>query len=241
MSLPDRTVLLFSAGKDSLATLLMLRRYWDNITLLWAKPGEVSAEVLLYMERIAGMGLKLIVTHGNSREWIERNGWPVDAVPVRWTDAPHGAEPKQIRFAPYTDCCAANMWQPLGAQLDAMQAELVITGQKHSDELRNRAVNSEFSTINGRRWWCPLHDWTDAQVFAYLREQGATLPPGYADGERSSRDCWYCTAYLDHSGQRLRNMRERDPENFAAIEPVLYELRHAMQETAKSLEFALKE
>jgi hypothetical protein len=39
-----------------------------------------------------------------------------------------------------------------------------------------------------------------------LAQVGAELPPGYADGEKTGRDCWDCTAYLDDNEKRIGNL-----------------------------------
>jgi 3'-phosphoadenosine 5'-phosphosulfate sulfotransferase (PAPS reductase)/FAD synthetase len=54
----------------------------------------------------------------------------------------------------------------------------------------------------------PIENWTTEQVFDYLDEVGADLPPGYGLGEKTGRDCWDCTAYLDENKRRIENLPE---------------------------------
>lgn len=216
--------LLFSGGKDSLAALLMLRAHWDDITVAWANPGAPDPAALAYIERIAQRVPHFVELRGDQPGWIERNGWPADIVPVRATQVLHGAEPAAVRFAPYTQCCDANMWEPIRRYMADSGCTLCITGQRRAEKLRNRTRDEEFNEIDGIVFWNILNDWTDDQVFGFLRERAEPLPPGYERGARSSSDCWNCTAYLDHNAPRLQALRRDDPTRWEIVRPVLSEL-----------------
>lgn len=236
-----KAILLFSGGKDSLAALLFLRAHWSDITVLWANPGGAHPRLVDYMAQIRARVPHFVEVNGRSREWIARFGWPADVVPVRWTDLEHGADAPRVRFVPYTQCCSANMWQPLRDYIDASGVPLIITGQKGSDALRQRARDREFTDIAGRTYWNPLQTWDDERVLAFLRERGEPLPPGYDDGQSSSSDCWYCTAYLDHNTARLQRMRREEPQRWDLIGPVLAELDAGLCQAHAGVQTALME
>jgi len=53
----------------------------------------------------------------------------------------------------------------------------------------------------------PVGDWSRDKVVAYVKAHAPDLmPPGYAEGEKTSRDCWDCTAYLNDNRQRIANL-----------------------------------
>ena len=47
--------LLFSAGKDSLATLLLLKPYWEQLEVIWVNPGAPYDEVVEYTAKIRAL------------------------------------------------------------------------------------------------------------------------------------------------------------------------------------------
>jgi 3'-phosphoadenosine 5'-phosphosulfate sulfotransferase (PAPS reductase)/FAD synthetase len=49
---PGKAVLQFSGGKDSLACLLLLRPWWDRLTVMWVNTGAAFPETLELMEAV---------------------------------------------------------------------------------------------------------------------------------------------------------------------------------------------
>ncbi len=232
-----RGVLLFSAGKDSLATLLFLREFWDRITVVWSNPGAPHSETVEYMEGIRRRVPHFVEVRGSQPEWIKRHGWPVDVLPVMASDEGEiAAGPQEVKFQSVMRCCSANLWDPMRAYLDEYKPTLVIKGQRREESLRNRMLDAEVSVVNGVTFWHPLHDWTTQQVLRYITEQGELLPPFYALGAESSADCWNCTAYLDHNRTRLRWLRETHPVMFNTMKPALDALHDHL--TAQAIEIA---
>jgi hypothetical protein len=43
-------------------------------------------------------------------------------------------------------------------------------------------------------------------VFEFLKDEGAYIPDYYFKGEKTGRDCWDCTAYLDENKARIANL-----------------------------------
>ena len=215
-------VLFFSAGKDSLALLLLMQPYWDRITVVWSNPGNPHAETSAYMGRIRELVPHFVEVRGDQPEWIKRNGWPVDVVPVKASSAGAiGYEAPAVRMASYLDCCSANLWEPMRRYVIDTAPTLIIRGQRKDESPRNMMTDAEVTVLGTVTYWHPLHDWTAERVKDYIREQGWELPPFYDIGAESSPDCWNCTAYLDHNLSRLRWMKRERPQMFAQIEPVL--------------------
>jgi 3'-phosphoadenosine 5'-phosphosulfate sulfotransferase (PAPS reductase)/FAD synthetase len=227
--------LLFSAGKDSLATLLTLRPHWSEISVVWSNAGASPAAVIEYMGKIAERVPNFVELRGDQPSWVSAHGWPADVVPVESTVEMHGAEQRPLTFAPRTACCGANLWAPMRRYRAETGCTLVITGQRQAEGLRNRLRDAEFSERDGVTYWSPLNAWSDADVYAYLQEQGEPLPPGYAEGATSSVDCWNCTAYLEHNAGRYAAMRRDAPEQWAQVAPVLRELGDRLRVESKPL------
>ena len=107
---------------------------------------------------------------------------------------------------PYLTCCAENIWFPLHKAILDSGATRAIKGQRGSDEHKSTAKDG--TVIYGVTYLMPIYDWSEADVFRFLREVGAELAPGYKAGEKTGRDCWDCTAYLSDNRQRIENLPE---------------------------------
>jgi len=229
-------ILMFSSGKDSAACLELLRPWLSRITLVWVDPGACHKLTLDYMEKVAKSVPNFHVIKGNQPETVAQFGWPADTLPVRSTWAGSvGAGTRAVSFQPYTDCCARSMWNPLNNFLSGFQNPLVVTGQRREELLRNRFRDEEIQTIAGITYFQPINSWTSEQVWQYLKESGADLPPFYDVGAESSADCWNCTAYLDHNLGRLKWMKKVEPAQYAEVEGVLKELQLQLKEDSAPL------
>ena len=86
--------------------------------------------------------------------------------------------------------------------------------------------------VDGIELLMPIETWSTEQVFKYLKQVGAELPPGYAEGEKTGRDCWDCTAYLDDNKQRIANLpADRQMvvrDRLAQIEAAIKEEQHGV-------------
>lgn len=236
-----RAAMFFSAGKDSLAMLHLLRDYWDRFTVVWCNPGAPHPDVVDYMRKIQALVPHFQELHGNQPEWVKMHGWPADVVPARATTAAAiGVGEVPIKFQSYMDCCGANMWAPMQRYVDSMGIDLVMMGQRREEALRNRVRDDTYQVVDGVAFWNPINDWTSKNVLDFLDGRGLELPPLYANGATSSVDCWNCTAYLDHNGGRLSYMRQHEPEQYAQVYAVLAQLWFQIQADVTPLEKTLK-
>lgn len=234
-------VLFFSGGKDSLACLLLLRPYWDRITVVWSNPGAPHAETVRYMEGIRARVPHFVEVKGSQPDNIVRFGWPVDVLPVKSSALGSiGAGEPEVRMQSYMDCCNRNLWEPMRRYMDEHKPSLVIMGQRKEEALRNRLRDAEVTVIEGRTYWHPLHLWTADQVVTYIESKGEDLPPFYRIGAESSPDCWNCTAYIDHNTTRLRYLKRERPAMFAEIAPVLTALRKQIDTHSRELSEVLE-
>lgn len=220
-----RTVVLdFSGGKDSLALLYLCRPYWDRLIVSWANPGATLPEMAAYMARIRKMVPTFLETRGDQPTDIADNGWPVDVFPVFTSEQARGWTRKNgIVTRPFYECCATNLWMPMRRAALSVGADAVIRGQKDSDRMRARFVDGHVE--DGITFYLPLANWSDADVFSYLRALGAELPPNYAHGATASFDCWNCTAYGEHAGERFAYLKDQHPLRWVEIAPTIRAIR----------------
>lgn len=201
------TALLFSGGKDSLACLYLNKHRWDSIFVVWLNTGSVDEQTYEYM-----MGWKKILPHfielkSDQPLNVATYGWPVDVLPVNNTTIG-----KQItgedgpKMQSYLDCCAANIWIPIHFGLKGLGVTKAIKGQRNDDA--KKSTSRDGDTRDGITFEMPIQDWTEDQVYDYLKSVGAELAPGYFMGEKTGRDCWDCTAYLGDNGRRIMNLPE---------------------------------
>lgn len=213
----QRVALMFSAGKDSAACLKLLRRWWPQLTLIWANPGRPYPEVVEYMAGIRANFPRFVEARGNQPEWVEVNGWPTDVLP--WEATPMGRvcsrDASAVPLASAEACRWANMWEPALHAVRASGCSGVIKGEKLCD----RPLPPLQVIFEGREYHRPLLEWSDADVFAYLEPH--ELPPGYARGLTGSLDCMTCTAFLARNPERLNDLRATNPAAYAEVLPAL--------------------
>jgi len=206
------TALLFSGGKDSLACLYLNKHRWNNLIVIWVNTGAVYPEMQAYMD---GWKEKLPFfweVKSNQPDQIARNGWPVDVLPVN-----NSALGKQVTgetgqlMQAYLACCAENIWLPVHNAVLSSGVKYVIKGQRLADGRKSTSRNGDI--VDGVQYIMPIETWSDEDVFDYLKSVGAELAPGYNQGEKTGRDCWDCTAYLDENRKRIENLpKERKME-----------------------------
>lgn len=230
-----KTILQFSGGKDSLACLYLLEPRWAQIEVVWVNTGAAFPETLEQMERI-----RKLVPHFHeiqSNQNIEDQGYPVDVVPLLSTMAGTAFEGYsgpvfQSRYS----CCAAALWNPMVQTMQALKPDVIIRGQKRTD--RNRVPIAHGEVVHGVEYQFPLDTWTDADVYAYLKERGIPLPRNY-ERMATGLDCWNCTAYLGENAGKLDYLHEFHPAKYLHVHRVLVEYNHVLEHTLEPLRNAL--
>jgi 3'-phosphoadenosine 5'-phosphosulfate sulfotransferase (PAPS reductase)/FAD synthetase len=190
-------VLLFSGGKDSLALVNLFRPYWDRITLLHCDTGDLLPEVHELVSSVEKAVPHFVRIETNAPAWIAANGLPSDLVPVRSNPIGlpffrGGRHPIVTIF----DCCDANRWKPWRYALELLSPSLVMNGQRRSDSSGwNVTTQGDERTERdlGYRFWFPIADWSDDDVFAYLREIGAPILRFYSH-RLHAPECATCPA-----------------------------------------------
>jgi phosphoadenosine phosphosulfate reductase len=197
--------LQFSGGKDSLACLYLLREEWNTLRVVWVNTGAAYPETLAFMEKWKAVLPHFVEVKSDQPAQVAKNGYPSDVVVVNDTHFGRQFIKRDAAIVqPYLNCCAENIWFPLHNAINELGATEIVRGQRRDD--RRQSFVRDGDVIDGKKYIFPIYDWTDEQVFSYLNEVGAEMPQGYRSGEKTGRDCWDCTAYLDENAQRIKNL-----------------------------------
>jgi 3'-phosphoadenosine 5'-phosphosulfate sulfotransferase (PAPS reductase)/FAD synthetase len=221
-------VLQFSGGKDSLACLTLLKPYWDRIIVLWTNMGDPFPETIAQMTAIKAQVPHFFEVKGNSPAWIKHHGYPTDVLPVansRLGRTINGHD--GVLLAPHLECCYANLWSPLETVTKLTGTELIIRGQRNSESMRGSVRNGD--VIDGIEYWLPLEDWSEQQVYDYLRDQGVALPAHYAKTS-TSLDCMHCTAWMRDKADTIAWLHDAYPEVSAEVQRRLGLIIEAVEE-----------
>lgn len=207
-------VLAFSGGKDSLACWYLKR---DEINaVMWANTGKAYPETLGVVDRVrqecGELGIGFVEVNTDQAAQNERNGIPSDVVPIAHTvGGMQITGQRSVMVQSYLQCCWENISKPLNDAARELGAKYVIRGQRNDDEHRPPCVDGQ--EVEGITYLHPIADWSTPKVLAFLREQMGELPEHFRL-EHSSMDCYDCTAFAEHSGDRVQWMKERHPEMY---------------------------
>lgn len=215
------TALQFSGGKDSLAILHLYRDQLDTILVAWVNTGAAYPATIAQMNAIAQTVPHFLEIQSDQPAQIEEYGFPSDVVPLHSTSIGRAWVKSETtyRIQDSFNCCAANRWLPMRTVMKERGITKVIHGQRRAEKYTVPITNG--IVIDGVEYILPIEDWTDAQVFAYLKENNVSLPDYYAKGEGKSHDCWSCTGYLDEDQSRIRNLpREQYAEVMRRLDTI---------------------
>ena len=97
----EKTVLAFSAGKDSLVCLELCRSYRDKLKVVRVNTGAMFPHMRDFVVK-ATEGCNLVELRSDQAGWIEQQGFPADLVPVSnsaWR-GPGNPEPPKRFYSP---------------------------------------------------------------------------------------------------------------------------------------------
>jgi len=221
----ERVVLQFSAGKDSLACLKLVKPYLNRIIVMWANGGNPYPETVDYMERVKGEVPHFVELVGEQPGWIIKHGMPVDTLPVRaghFGPQMHGEEVPLLQ--PFNQCCAHNLWEPMGAFIVKNGITGLIRGQKDSDYIKPPFRSGD--KLGPLEFYHPIESWTTEEVVAFL---GDEIPDSYKRGLKSSLDCMNCTAYVKENKGRIEDLELIYPPAAKQIQQIHTFLREELR------------
>lgn len=200
-------VLHFSGGRDSIATLWVLKKRWPHMTVMWCNTGAAYPDTMELMAKVKALVPHFMEVKSNQPETIKLYGYPADIVPLHSTlNGQSITSVKGTRFQSSLDCCARNLWIPIVRATQELGAKIIYRGQRREEEYRI-PINSGHVDENGVTYVFPIQEWSEQKVRDYIMENCPQLWPDYYDeGEVTSHDCWDCTGWLDVSVPRINRL-----------------------------------
>jgi 3'-phosphoadenosine 5'-phosphosulfate sulfotransferase (PAPS reductase)/FAD synthetase len=195
--------LQFSGGLDSLACLELLKDTKGLIVLTATTDGEYpERQAYLKKVELAHPHLEFVQVYGDRR--LSHYGHPVDVVPTKFTLLGGATQSAPVRYQSHLECCNRGLWQPLAIAVYKLGITELYRGQRLSDDYK--APLDDGYTENGVTYRFPINSWSRDDVWKYVTEHCPDLIPAYYGKEKTSRDCWDCTAYLSENMSRIRNL-----------------------------------
>jgi len=232
-------ILMFSGGKDSLACLYLLQEKLEHIYVVWANTGKNFPETLKVIEEAKRLCPKWVELRSDkAAQWAEY-GLPSDIVPFKSTNEGHVVTDTQgIKLQHSSDCCRANILEPILEFATAIGSNLLITGQKVSDAYKGSSRDGQ--SIAGITFHYPLENWSQDEVLYYLSGKLGKLPE-HLKLNHSSLDCYDCTAYLKDTQDLHKYVKRKHPAIHADFLSNLHLIKATLNEPLELINSHLQE
>lgn len=221
----ERVALQFSGGRDSLATLHLLRPYWGRMTVYYCNAGDALPETLAAVERVRAAVPHFAAIEGRLAAVRRTLGFASDVVPTQcgsWLG--RAVSGRTVRLVDRYTCCVESLMRPMHERMAADGVTLLIRGQRDDEyaapPLRSGGVSEGFEVLY------PIQHWSAAEVDAFLARIGETPPPYYGEGLTSAPECLSCTAWLDE--RRGAYLARHHPQAFAEYVARLRDIRECV-------------
>jgi 3'-phosphoadenosine 5'-phosphosulfate sulfotransferase (PAPS reductase)/FAD synthetase len=214
-----------SMGRDSLALVHYLRDEWEDSLVVWVDAGAPLPEVEKIAEFVKAQVPHFLRVETNSAKWIEEHGIPADVIPIWQHES--GAEIAGFqgqKIASSLECCLQNIMLPLHSAAVLHGVKRIYRGQRTAEALKSPVRSG--AVFNGIEIVFPLENWTDAEVCAYLLENGWPLSPWYQYGNKGM-ECWHCSGYAQESKGAFQYLAEQHPEKWSVVERRLQYIRES--------------
>lgn len=212
-----------SGGKDSVACLYYLRDYASRFTVYHVDAGDEPPETKTVLDACRAVAGDIVTVKSDARAWIAEHGYPSDIVPTSSTPLGLLLGFGNLKLSDRFTCCFTNVMRPMYERMKADGITLVIRGQKLVD--MPTVPFKSGALADGFEFLYPLEDWTDDEVFAYLKEVGAPIHSAY-DTLKEGVDCMHCTAWWDK--KLVDWLRDEHPEAHAFVAKKHIEIRSAV-------------
>lgn len=218
----QRIAFQFSGGKDSLAALFVLERYWPQMTVYWTNTGDPVPEVQAVVEQVRALVPHFVEIAGRVNEQIADHGLPSDLLPTTATAFGRAAYGGGVALQDRFNCCYHSLMAPMHQRMLDDGVTLIIRGQKSSDRMKSPLRSGALD--NGIELLFPLEHWSDDAVFEYLRDNA--FIPQYYQHLAASPDCLTCSAYWSEG--RATWLKAQHPEAYQVYQGKLDVIREAV-------------
>lgn len=204
LSTSKRAVVQVSGGRDSRAMLELVAphlRETDFVVMLLT--GDSPSDTLAFASELEKRFENVVVLQSDSVSDRRHNGHPS---PVVLSDQPVFAD--VLRTRSQFDCCFTNIMLPLHKFTLGLQPDLILRGQRISDEHKNPIVH--LGESDGILYAYPIADWADEQVDLFLADR---LPAFYKTCS-DAPDCMSCTGYW---GRGYQEWLDTEAPDLAAV------------------------
>jgi 3'-phosphoadenosine 5'-phosphosulfate sulfotransferase (PAPS reductase)/FAD synthetase len=226
LSRHEKIGLQFSGGRDSLATVYLLRPWLDRITVYWGNTDDPYPETLEVVDHVRAMCPNFIEINGRQPQVVAEFGIPSDLVPVNSTPLGlSGARRAGPLIQDRYSCCWRVVMYPLHQRMKDDGVTLIIRGQREADNLKGPLRSGD--TMDGFEFLYPIEAWSDAQTSAYLVSEGAPLPRFY-DTMSTTPGCMTCSAFWE-DGQ-AQYLKRHHPETYGEVQRRLNIIKIAVEE-----------
>lgn len=234
-----KIALKYSGGKDSAACLELLRPIIDRVTVFWMNTGACYEGYRDYIMSVAATVPHFVEVTSDQPSYIRNVGIPSDIVPVNNTPLLAECMPEgQPRIVAWSSCCNTNIWQPLQRACLESGATAIVTGQRNDDMRKSPMRDGQ--VLDGIQYLFPLQDWSQEDVFEYLRQRNIKIPESY-EGSETSPDCWDCSAFMDERVREIRTMKLLYPEKWAVVQPRLQAIKTASERIMAHIDARLED
>jgi len=211
-----RKIVLFSGGKDSLATLSLCREHYGNLEAVYVDTSagffeETVAYVKMICERLNVP--VAVLKPSDFFELVSKWGFP--SVKARW-------------------CCAELKLKPLKKYIEAIrEAKVLFTGLRASESSKRRMWFEErvrkghnpaiyYHPLFKCFSIAPIWDWSDRQVEHYLSSKKLPVNPAYRDNVHSLA----CPCVVFKTVKQIEAMRVKKPDLFNKFKELELKLKN---------------
>lgn len=195
--------LAFSAGKDSMACLHLMRDTLD--CAIHADTGFEYPETKALVDYAATILPMHVIKVDRTKEI------PSDVVPIDWTELGQLLSGKKaVTIQSYLECCLANVSLPIFLKAKELGVTELVSGERKQESHKSASLDGQ--VVQGVKRLHPIYNWTDEEVIRYL-ESKMEVPKHYSI-KHSSLDCYDCTAYRKESADRISYTQENHPAFF---------------------------
>jgi phosphoadenosine phosphosulfate reductase len=197
-------------------------QYWQRLSRNIGNRNEIKSQAFKFVE-----------IQSDQQKQNDECGLPSDIVPINFTILGMKLSGnKSTKIQSYLGCCYENIANPMMKKCKEIGITELIRGQRLDESYKSIDVNN--SVVDGLKFLQPIETWTKRQVFDYLLGQRGSLPEHYSI-EHSSLDCYDCTAFVEHSADRIEWTKHRHPNLYEIYSKRMDALKMTLQPSLKAM------